>query len=403
MFLPAFLPLPTLHHHIIMASLWRHPKSKFWTACFVDASGRRRKRSTKETDRKAAMKRAVAFESAWGRQTAAKQARKVMTDLYRDITGEALANITLSEHCDAWLETKRGEVSVATLKFYENSIVKLKAALAEKLDKPLDVVTKADLVAWRNKALKTLAPGTVSHDLRAWRMLFQAAVDDGLVFENPVDNIKVKGRDERGGEEGAPKRLFTPVELQSLLLAATPEWKSMILFAAYSGLRLGDVAALTWGSLDEEKGWMTVRTRKTGKTVRVPIAGPLAAHIKKLKRGEHAEPVHPQAAGIMGKIGRTGPLSNQFAELLAKCGLRAPIDKNKRSTGKGLSGKRTINELSFHTLRHLTVSLLKDAGAPESVVKAIVGHSSQAISDHYTHTGDDAMRDAIANLQPIGR
>lgn len=148
---------------------------------------------------------------------------------------------------------------------------------------------------------------------------------------------------------------------------------------------------------------MTVKTRKTKKTVRVPIAGPLADHIGTLKRGDRAEPVHPQAAAIMGKIGRTGPLSNQFAELLAKCGLRAPIDKNKRGTGKGLSGKRTISELSFHTLRHLTVSLLKDAGAPESVVKAIVGHSSQAISDHYTHTGDDAMRDAIANLQPIGR
>jgi hypothetical protein len=32
-----------------MASLWKHPKSQFWTACFTDDNGRQLKRSTKLT------------------------------------------------------------------------------------------------------------------------------------------------------------------------------------------------------------------------------------------------------------------------------------------------------------------------------------------------------------------
>jgi hypothetical protein len=41
-----------------MASLWKHPQSKFWVACFTDTTGRQRKQSTKieatEKNRRAA-------------------------------------------------------------------------------------------------------------------------------------------------------------------------------------------------------------------------------------------------------------------------------------------------------------------------------------------------------------
>ena len=385
-----------------MASLWKHPQSKFWTACFTDATGKKCKRSTKETDRKSALRIAVQFEDAWRRQTSAKQARRVLTDLYQNVTGEALVDVTLRHHCVAWLDSKRGEVSAATFGFYRKSVDKLQTALPEKLDKPLDRVTKADLIAWRNVALTKLSAPTVSHDLKAWRMLFQGAVDDNLIFENPVDGIKVKKKVEGDdGNEGAPKRLFTRKELKTLLEAATPEWRSMILFAAYSGLRLGDVAALSWESIDRKNGMMVVNTRKTGKKVRIPLAGPLAAHVKSLTTPKGGGAVHPQAAEIMVAKGKSSQLSNQFSELLAKVGLRPPIDKNKRGTGKGRDASRESSALSFHTLRHQVVSLLKESGASEAVVKAIVGHSNQAISDHYTHVGDGAMRDAIQNLKSI--
>jgi integrase len=40
---------------------------------------------------------------------------------------------------------------------------------------------------------------------------------------------------------------------------------------------------------------------------------------------------------------------------------------------RGRDGKRQRNELSFHCLRHTAVTLLKEAGIPQAVVKELIG------------------------------
>jgi hypothetical protein len=45
-----------------MASLWKHPNSRFWTACYTDKDGKQVKRSTKQTDKRKALAIAVEFE-----------------------------------------------------------------------------------------------------------------------------------------------------------------------------------------------------------------------------------------------------------------------------------------------------------------------------------------------------
>ena len=81
---------------------------------------------------------------------------------------------------------------------------------------------------------------------------------------------------------------------------------------------------------------------------------------------------------------------------MAQAGLRKKAPH--RSKGKGRDAKRSSNGLSFHALRHTAVSLLKDAGIPEAVVMELVGHDSEAMSAHYTHTGEEAMRKGAAVL-----
>jgi integrase len=60
-----------------------------------------------------------------------------------------------------------------------------------------------------------------------------------------------------------------------------------------------------------------------------------------------------------------------LSDLLVACGLRGP--QPHRSKGIDRSGKRAGLDLSFHSLRHTAVSLLKDAGVPDAVVMALVG------------------------------
>ena len=53
------------------------------------------------------------------------------------------------------------------------------------------------------------------------------------------------------------------------------------------------------------------------------------------------------------------------------------------------------------SLRHPAVSLLKDAGVPDSVVLALFGHESAAMSHRYTHVGKEALSKAAKTLPEI--
>jgi formylmethanofuran dehydrogenase subunit B len=94
-------------------------------------------------------------------------------------------------------------------------------------------------------------------------------------------------------------------------------------------------------------------------------------------------------------------LSNQFAEILIAAGLTKSRYEGRSHIARGIgrSAKREGAELSFHCLRHTAVSLLKDAGVPDAVVMALVGHDTVAMSQHYTHVGKEALAQA-ANKMP---
>ena len=101
----------------------------------------------------------------------------------------------------------------------------------------------------------------------------------------------------------------------------------------------------------------------------------------------------------MKRQGKSGNLSNQFADILAQAGLRPKTPH--RSAGKGRNGRRTSNDLTFHSLRNTAVSLMKNAGIPEGVVMELIGHESKAMSAHYTHVGDEALEKAVAALPVV--
>ena len=79
---------------------------------------------------------------------------------------------------------------------------------------------------------------------------------------------------------------------------------------------------------------------------------------------------------------------------LTNCGIKTTKDRK----GPGI---RKVAVAGFHSLRHSTVSLLREAGAPLSVTMSIVGHSSLATHDTYTHTNIAAMRQAMNTMPSI--
>jgi integrase len=98
----------------------------------------------------------------------------------------------------------------------------------------------------------------------------------------------------------------------------------MILFGLYTGQRLGDIASLRWSDLDLVRGELRLSTRKTDKTMVLPLAAPLRKHpeFSSLSSNEASAPIHPKAYDLVERQGKTGNLSHQFADWLKAARLR---------------------------------------------------------------------------------
>ena len=379
-----------------MASIWKHPQSKYFTACFRDHNGRQRRISTKETNRKKAQKLADEYEKAARTKRTLKQAQAVLDRLHEELSGEKVVRISFRQYLNDWLRAKEAETARTTMTFYRGSLNKFVQFLGNRSDEPIREITKQDVVAFRNSLIKQVSAKTANHDLKALKMMFKSARRDSVITEDPTEFVEPVRR-ERASKI---KRPFTLEELRSILDLASDEWRSMILFGLYSGQRLGDIATLRWNNIDLLRNELRLSTRKTGRTMILPLAAPLRKHITSLHfAGDASAPIHPKAFDLVERQHKTGNLSNQFADLLAAAGLREK--KNHKSTGKGRGSRREVEPLSFHSLRRTATTILHEAGVPAAVAQALIGHDSEAMHELYVSVGREALQKAAAALPEI--
>jgi integrase len=377
-----------------MACIWKHPESKYWFARFLDKDGRYRNASTKSTDRKAALKLAEEFESVAKARRTATQCRRVISRLHAEITGEVLPSSSVRAFVASWLNEKKG-TSVSTQAFYRNSTTKFLAHIGPLADEELSSVSKEHILNFRNASMERLSPKAVNHHVKVVKMLFRAAKRDGYLVDDPsefVETVKQKAHEKKR------RRPFTLDQIRAVLSVADEEWRSMILFGLYTGQRIGDVASLTWANLDLDREQIRLVTQKTGAPLVIPMAAPIKAHIEKMSAPDarpELSPLHPRAQAIRQRHGNSGLLSNQFADLLAAAGLREK-KPHRKTTGEGRDGRHDNETLSFHSLRHSAVTLLKEAGIPAAVVQKLIGHESAQISELYTTVGEEALTKAAA-------
>jgi integrase len=377
-----------------MASIVKKPNSRFWFAAFRDANRRQRRQSTFETDRKKALKVAEQYEQVATRKLPARSVRETIATLYREAYADKLPLATVRQYATQWLAAKEAEVAQGTMDRYREAIRKLLEFLGDLAEQDLSVVSRQLLLEFRGALSKQLSPSTANLMLGQTRRLFREARRDGYIVENPAEFLEPVREDSDDA-----RRPFTVPEIQRLLEIADPEWKSLILCGLYTGQRLYDLAELSWDNIDLVRGEVRLKVRKTGKRLILPLAPSLRKHLENLPGSDvPGAPLHPRAFKIVRAQGRSGSLSNQFASLLEQAGFR---QKQAHCSGKGRSAQRKGNKLTFHSLRHTAVSLLKDAGIPEAVVMEMVGHDSKQMSAHYTHVGIDAMTKAASALPEI--
>jgi integrase len=378
------------------------PKSPFWIACFngvgSDGRVRRFKRSTKTTDRKLAQKMADEWEAleklAGEKRLTESQCRKVIAQMYERTVGEPLHFKTAREYLTEWVESKKNETELRAWLKYDQIVTDFLAYIGVKADRLLREITPADIRSYRDALRrKGLAAPTVNHAVKILRMPFKAAHDAGYIDINP--NTKNTVRPVKDDVRNVEKDVFTREQLSELVKAAPSEdWTGAILCGYYTGLRLRDIADLQWSAADLERRIIKVTTRKTGKTVTVPIHPQFAAWLDKQTRGIGKAPVFPTLAGKAGG-GKSG-LSMAFRRIMERAKIKGRLLREASGVG------RSQSSLTFHSLRLGFVSAMANAGVAQELRQKLTGHASAEMNAQYTHHELESLRAAVSVIPSIG-
>lgn len=329
---------------------------------------------------------------------AAKQAGAALEPIYEALSGRTLPKTALKSEVDAWLNEAKRTTAENTHARYKSAADLFTARMKADAKTPLlkDVSTR-DIQTHLDARFDSTSAATANLERKILRVFFKRVTDAGLLKVNPILPIK--------RFRANTKKRRKPFDIDALSLAFkaaaaahSPFWQYMILAGFYSGQRMGDCITLEIEHIDFQRMMIAREMGKTGKVVHIPITPRLAAAIRSQIGERTSGFVWPMEAARYNKRG-ADDFSNEFRDILVVAGLAEKrTHRKKDGNAKGRSVPHDKSGLSFHSLRHSFVTALKRSGATQAVAKALAGHSSDSISDVYTHIPTEALAEAVAKL-----
>ena len=224
----------------------------------------------------------------------------MIADLQRDILEEDLATATLNQYVDRFLKYKgRHKFEPKSLGYYRIALSRFTDWMGEAADNDIAFCQSLQITKYRTHLLGHYAESTAKNQLKRIRTMFQKALAEGMIDEDPTANVQLPSS--RGGKE--ERKAFSMAQLKST--ARIHHWRVEKHDSVRSvhWPRLGDVACLRWSSVDLDQNEVRFSTRKTGQYVPIPIALPLREHILEMNSSDdHHAFVHPRAERVTRSI-----------------------------------------------------------------------------------------------------
>jgi integrase len=375
-----------------MASLWRHPNSDFWTACYTDKDGRRIKRSTKQTNKKKAMLIALEWErvelQSRRQVVSTRQIQKVFNDLLEKTNEEAIVTPSTEKYLGDWLTSIETKKSKGTFERYEHTVDLFLKHIGTAARSPVTSINSSHVEGFLDARLKAgVAPKTAVVDIKTLNVAFNRAERYSVILKNPVTAVEMPK------VESSERDIFTPEQVAKLLQTVGPksDWFTLILLGYFTGQRLGDCVTLEWKQVDMRNHVIHFKQKKTGKKVAVPMTEDLDEHLQFLSEFIDGKFVCPELAE-RGSGGAHG-LSESFGRIVKRAGI-----DSQRIKGKG---NIHFNRLTFHSLRHSFNSTMAEAGVSQETRMKLTGHSSILMNDRYTHTSLKPLEDAVSKMPSL--
>jgi integrase len=349
---------------------------------------------TSERQARTAWKKASARRDEGGRPLSLNVTlAAVAAEAFADLEARVLAGTRSQRTLDGY----RGDWT----RYIEPSLGRKKVSKIESRD-VLTLIAKLRSLR-REGGKEGLAEWTVSGVITCLRVILRFARHSGYTTNDPFSTLSSDDLPQQRVREAFDARVLRPAEIERLIGAATSTYRNAVVVMGYSGLRVSELAGLTWSDID-----------LVDRVVRVD------RQLAPLRRGEQPRRVRPKSRASVREV----PLLDRVYEALvaqlrqeqAK-GLGSESDYvftslTGRPLGRDRLSKRGVlaaakraglGHVTAQTLRRSVATATAHAQIPEVVAAALTGHSPAVYSEHYARPFRDAeerekVRKSLASI-----
>lgn len=294
--------------------------------------------------------------------------------------------VMLDDYSSQWLK-ERVNLRPRTRELYESELrLHILPALGTV---ELSSLTPARVRSWHAELLSAgVGASTVAKCYRLLRAILGTAVEDGVIVKNPcvIKGAGVERPDERG--------VATVEQVFAIADAIAAPFRAMVLAATFTGLRLGELRALTRRHLDLLHGTVDVVAQLQELASGEIVIGPPKSDAG--RRTVAIPPaIIPELEAHVARWAGSGPDGLVFCGSHGQPLRRATFYKAWRSAIRAVG----LPQLRFHDLRHTGNTLAAATGASTKELMARMGHASPRaalIYQHATRERDAAIASALS-------
>lgn len=306
--------------------------------------------------------------------------------------------MTVAEAIDSFLFHCRYEknLSPRTLSAYETDLRQFAAAASLTGAQDVSLVDKAELRPYIQQLFEPYSEKTVKRKVATLKAFFGYLERDGTIDSTPFRKMEVRIKETRRVPRTIPlaevERLFQYLYAQRSAGPATGVEGFILLrdtavveaiFA--TGARVSEVCHLRVEDVDLDDGWVRILGKGARERV-VQICDPAIIAALAAYRVVRAEVAPPDAYFFVNRHGRR--LSEQSVRTLLRThASRAGVDVPVRP----------------HLLRHSVATLLLEEGVDIRHIQHLLGHSSIATTQIYTHVDARNQREVLTSKHPRRR
>jgi integrase/recombinase XerD len=241
-------------------------------------------------------------------------------------------------------------------------------------NKPTRFISTLDVETYKEHIIKEVSMVTANDYLRSLKTAFNIALRLNLVESNPFKECRMF-RIAR----------MTPAYLQKeefvkLLGSITdPRFGLLVLFAALTGMRRGEIVSLRWSDIDMNSRLINIQNSEyfTVKAMRprtIPMNQDVFSLLLNIPKESDYVFVDEQR-----KPYKAGTVTKKFKRFAAKAGI--------------------TDRIHLHSLRHSYASWLVQSSIPLAEVQKLLGHSSVVTTQIYAHLEHENLRNAVETIQ----